>query len=98
MKLKYLLLLGFIVVPGLLAGQTIYRVKYESQADIKVYVVEYESQCDLKVYFVDYESQADEDGLWYFVKYESQADIKVYKAKYESQAGWNKPEKQHLLL
>ena len=35
----------------------IFKVEYESQADLKVYVVEYESQCDLKVYFVEYESR-----------------------------------------
>jgi hypothetical protein len=92
-------------------GQTVIKVKYKSQADLKAYVVEYESQCDLKVYFVEYESQADEDGLWYFVKYESQAhkklyfveyesqaDLKIFIVKYESQAGWKNPEKQHLLL
>jgi len=38
-----------------------------------------------KVFRVNYESLADEDRLWYFVKY-------------ESQAGWQKPEKQHILL
>jgi hypothetical protein len=37
-------------------SQKIFKVQYESQADIKVYIVEYESQCDLKVFFVDYES------------------------------------------
>lgn len=60
---------------------------------------------------VEYESQSDEDGLWYFVKYESQAqkklyfveyesqaDLKIFVVKYESQAGWENPEKQHLLL
>jgi len=32
------------------------------------------------------------------VKYESQADLKIYIVNYKSQAGWNKTEKQHLLL
>ena len=112
MKAKInILVLAFLVTGMQISAQKVYRVKYESQADIKVYVVEYESQCDLKVYFVDYESQADEDGLWYFVKYESQAevkiyfveyesqaDLKIYKVNYESQAGWRNTEKQHLLL
>jgi len=49
-----------------------------------------------KVFRVDYESQAEKKI--YFVKYESQADLKIFKVKYESQAGWNKTEKQHLLL
>ncbi len=105
------LLVLLLLSPSCLKGQKVFRVEYESQADIKVYVVEYESQCDLKVYFVEYESQADEDGLWYFVKYESQADkklyfveyesqadLKIFKVKYESQAGWRNQEKQHLLL
>lgn len=41
-----------------LEAQKIYKVKYESQADIKVYIVDYESQADLNVYYVKYESQA----------------------------------------
>jgi hypothetical protein len=59
-------MLKFLLIPGLLAllfqmpawSQKIFKVQYESQADVKVYVVKYESQCDLKVYLVDYESQA----------------------------------------
>lgn len=91
-------------------AQKVYKVKYESQADIKVYVVKYESQCDLKVYHVKYESQANKDGLWYsvdyesqadkkvyYVDYESQADLKIYYVDYESQAGWKNSSKAHLL-
>jgi len=78
-------------------AQKVFKVKYESQADIKVYVVKYESQCDLKVYHVKYESQARKDGLWYSVNYESQADKKVYYVDYESQAGWKNNSKSHLL-
>jgi hypothetical protein len=91
-------------------AQKVYKVKYESQADIKVYIVDYESQADLKVYFVEYESRACKDGLWYpvqyesradikvyFVNYESQADLKIYIVDYESQAGWRNNQKQHLL-
>lgn len=91
-------------------AQKVYKVKYESQADIKVYVVKYESQCDLKVYHVKYESQARKDGLWYsvdyesqadkkvyYVDYESQADLKIYYVDYESQAGWKNSSKAHLL-
>lgn len=110
MKAHYIICI-FLLSASLAHGQKVFKVKYESQADLKVYVVEYESQCDLKVFFVEYESQADEDGLWYFVEYdsqaekkvffveyESQADLKIYIVKYESQAGWRKTEKQHLLL
>ncbi|MCK5135281.1 MAG: hypothetical protein KAR19_05790 [Bacteroidales bacterium] len=85
MNLKHFISLCLLIIAPGISAQKVFKVKYESQADIKVFVVEYESQADLKVYFVDYESQADEDGLWYFVKY-------------ESQAGWQKHEKQHLLL
>jgi len=68
-------------------AQKIYKVKYESQADVKVYAEQSESQADLKVYVVNYESQADNNhGNWYFVDYESQADVKVYFVDYESQA------------
>ena len=87
-----------LVIPFSLQAGKVFKVKYESQADIKVFVVEYESQCDLKVFFVEYESQAREDGLVYFVEYESQADLKIFIVKYESQAGWRNPEKQHILL
>ena len=39
----------FLSVVGLNA-QTVYSVKYESQADVKVFVVDYESQADLLVF------------------------------------------------
>ena len=80
---KYLppvLVLLLFAIP--VQSQKIFKVQYESQADIKVYIVKYESQCDLKVFFVDYESQAD---------------LKIYMVKYESQAGWRNPDKLHLL-
>jgi hypothetical protein len=93
------------------SAQKVYKVKYESQADIKVYIVDYESQCDLKVFFVSYSSQANKPGLWfsveyesqadkkiYFVEYESQADLKIFIVDYESQAGWKNKNRQHLLL
>ena len=35
-------------------AQSVYKVKYSSQADIKVFAVKYESQSDLKVYEVKY--------------------------------------------
>jgi len=105
------LVLSFILSSNTsLKAQKIFKVKYESQADIKVYIVKYESQCDLKVFNVKYESQAKKDGLWYpvkyesqadqkvyFVDYESQADLKIYFVNYESQAGWKNNAKSHLL-
>jgi uncharacterized protein (DUF39 family) len=79
-SLLSVLILWLFAIP--VQSQKIFKVQYESQADIKVYIVEYESQCDLKVFFVDYESQAD---------------LKIYMVQYESQAGWRNPEKSHLL-
>lgn len=109
-NMRIVLLLVFVLFSLIGYSQKIYKVEYESQADIKVYIVDYESQCDLKVYHVDYESQADEDGLWYsvdyesqadykiyFVEYESQADLKIFYVDYESQAGWRNNQKSHLL-
>jgi hypothetical protein len=110
--MKPILIVFALLMTGILAlqGQKVYKVNYESQADIKVYVVEYESQADLNVFFVEYASQADEDGLWYFVEYESradkkvyfvehesQADLKIFIVKYESQAGWRNQDKKSLL-
>lgn len=116
MKLPSGALLHFVGIAWILLfslqswAQKIFRVKYESQADLKVYVVPYESQADLLVYFVKYESQATRDGLFfavnyesqadfklYFTDYESQADLKIYFVDYESQAGWRNKSKQYLL-
>ena len=74
-KLLFFLFVLTLTTSSLFA-QKIYKVDYESQADLKVYIVNYESQADLLVYMVKYESQATKDGLWYVVKYESQADKK----------------------
>ena len=56
-------IVAFIFSINTTSAQKIYKVKYESQADIKVYIVDYESQCDLKVYKVKYESQANKDEI-----------------------------------
>jgi len=109
---KLLVLSTFLLLSVVgLNAQTVYSVKYESQADVKVFVVEYESQADLLVFkedyssrakgnegnwfFVDYQSQADKSI--YFVKYESQADLKIYFVEYESRTGWRNKEKVHLM-
>ena len=111
MKNSVRLILFFLFIFNSSAfAQKMYKVSYESQADLKVYVVSYESQADLKVYMVNYESQANKDGLWYnvsyesqadfklyFVDYESQADLKIYFVDYESQAGWRNNSKEYLL-
>jgi len=99
-----------LLITSISYSQKMYKVDYESQADIKVFIVDYESQADLNVYMVKYESQASKDGLWYnvayesqadfklyFVQYESQSDLKIYFVDYESQAGWKNKSKQYLL-
>ncbi len=104
----FLFLLGFSA-SGLKA-QKVYKVDYESRADVKVFVVDYESRADLCVYKVDYESRANgNDGKWFFVDYESRADksiffvdyesradVKIYYVDYESRAGWKSKSKSHL--
>ena len=50
-----------------LNAQSVYSVKYESQADTKVFVVEYESQADLLVFKEKYASRAKgNEGHWFF--------------------------------
>ncbi len=44
MKLFQFILVALLVFPMGAAGQKVFKVRYESQADIKVFVVEYESQ------------------------------------------------------
>ena len=68
-------------------AQTVYEVKYESQADLKVFEVKYPSQADIKYFIVPYKSQASEQRHhWYYVQYPSQAKLKIYWVRYESQA------------
>ena len=107
---KSIIVIGLLLISFGSNAQKVAKVKYASQADIKVYIVDYESQCDLKVFHVDYSSQASKDGLWFsvdyesqadfklfFVDYESQADLKIYYVDYSSQAGWKNNSKSHLL-
>ncbi len=107
---KGFIAMAFLMMSYNLQAQKVAKVKYASQADIKVFVVDYESQCDLKVFHVDYSSQANKDGLWFsvdyesqadykifFVDYSSQADLKIYYVDYSSQAGWKNNSKSHLL-
>ena len=109
--MKYLFTLLTIICFQDVYAQSVYTVKYESQADVKVYVVDYESQADLLVFKQKYESNADgNEGNWYFsdyesqadktiffVDYESQADLKIYFVDYESRAGWKNSGKKHLM-
>ena len=68
-------------------AQTMYEVKYESQADIKLYEVDYPAQADIKYFIVQYKSQANEQRHhWYWCQYPSQAKYRVYWVKYRSQA------------
>lgn len=42
-KLSYIILL-MLVFQQFSTAQKVYKVKYESQADLKIYIVEYDSQ------------------------------------------------------
>ena len=44
MKLKYVLLVMILTASYTADAQKIYKVQYESQADLKIYIVDYSSQ------------------------------------------------------
>ena len=68
-------------------AQTMYEVKYRSQADLLLYEVKYASQADIRYYPVQYRSLANErKNHWYWTQYPAQAKYKVYWVKYRSQA------------
>ena len=96
---KLLVLSTFLLLSVVgLNAQTVYSVKYESQADLLVFKEDYSSRAkgnEGNWFFVDYQSQADKSI--YFVKYESQADLKIYFVEYESRTGWRNKEKVHLM-
>ena len=76
-----------MICPGEVKAQTMYEVKYKSQADLLLYEVKYASQADIRYYPVQYRSQANERrNHWYWTEYASQARYKVYWVKYKSQA------------
>ena len=110
MKLMLVLVAMMISLLSIKAQQ-VFSVDYASQADVTVFVVKNESLADLKVYKVSYESQiGNNDGKWFFtqyasqakkkiffVPYESQADLKIYFVSNASQAGWRSSSKKHLM-
>jgi len=68
-------------------AQTMYEVKYRTQANMLLYETEHASQADMLYYVVDYRSRVNENKHhWYWVKYASQAKYKVWWVKYASQA------------
>ncbi len=46
--MKYLISVYLLLIPLMLQGQKVHKVKYESQADLKIYIVKYESQTGWK--------------------------------------------------
>lgn len=92
-------------------AQTVFSVKYKSDAQVKVYVASYKSDADLVVYKAGYKSDAgDNKGIWYFcdyasdakkkiffVDYKSDADLVIFFSNYKSDAGWQNKSKQHLM-
>jgi hypothetical protein len=113
---KYLFFFGVIIA---LVGtgvsksfaQTVYSVKYKSDAQVKVFVAQYKSDADLVVYKAQYKSDAGENnGVWFFTDYasdakkkiffgdyQSDADLVVFFAEYKSDAGWVNKSKQQLM-
>ncbi len=57
MKTIFLSLL-FALLGHAMSAQTVYSVKYKSDANVKVYVTDYASDADFKVFFADYKSDA----------------------------------------
>lgn len=98
----------FLAVTGF--AQTVFPVKFATQANVKVYEVDFETQADLKVFRVDFQNQAtDCSGLWFythfanqaqwkifFTDFETQADLKIFYVKFRNQAGWRNEEKKRL--
>lgn len=93
-----------------LFSQTVFPVKFATQADVKVFEVKFENQADLNVFQVDFQNQAtDCNGLWFytdfvnqarwkifFTDFENQADLKIFYVKFRNQAGWRNEEKKQL--
>lgn len=107
-------ILGILILSLMFASplfsQTVFPVKFATQADVKVYEVNFETQADLKVFQVDFQNQAtDCSGLWFytdfvnqaqwkifFTDFETQADLKIFYVKFRNQAGWRNEEKKQL--
>jgi hypothetical protein len=91
-------------------AQTVFPVKFATQANVKVYEVDFETQADLKVFRVGFQNQAtDCSGLWFFTDFvnqaqwkifftdfETQADLKIFYVKFRNQAGWRNEKKKLL--
>ncbi len=100
----------FLIFAAPLSAQTVYPVKFATQADVKIHEVKFETQADLKVFRVAFKNQAtDCSGLWYytnfenqvqwkifFTDFETQANLKIFYVKFRNQAGWRNEEKKHL--
>ena len=68
---------------ALAQSQTMYEVKYKSQAGILLYEVDYANQTDIKYFEVDYRSQVNKElNRWFRVDYPSQAEFKIYWLEY----------------
>ncbi|CAM4071410.1 DUF6150 family protein [Gillisia limnaea] len=91
-------------------AQTVFPVKFATQANVKVYEVDFETQADLKIFRVNFQNQAtDCSGIWFytdfvnqahwkifFTNFETQADLKIFYVKFRNQAGWRNEEKKLL--
>ena len=92
-------------------SQSVYEVKFQGEADVKVLKVQDSASSDLVVYLVDSASLAGtNNGVWYlsgfpdgvmkkifFVENASDADIKVYYTTNQASAGWVNNGKKSLM-
>ena len=113
MKITFTFLLGlsFTFLSINTDAQSVYRVKFESEANVKVLLVPDSLSADLVVYQVSSAGLAGtNNGVWYiagfpdavtknifFVSNVSDADIKVFYTSNQSAAGWINTSKQSLL-
>ncbi len=74
----------FFAVTGF--AQTVFPVKFATQAHVKVYEVDFDTQADLKVFRVDFQNQATKcSGLWFYTDFVNQAQWKIFFTDFETQ-------------
>ena len=68
-------------------AQTMYEVKYKTQADVRLWKAKHRSQADFTYWIAPYRSQANRQfNHWYIVDYPSQSEVKFIWVTHRSQA------------
>ena len=68
-------------------AQTMFEVKYQTQADVRLWKAKHRSQADFTYWIAPYRSQANRQfNHWYIVDYPSQAEVKFIWVTHRSQA------------